>query len=193
MTAQGEGNLFGCGADVENERGIVGDNLRNGLGNQRLAIGGQFTPRAVRQLEDHIRSIVDGLIDKVVRLCVNCHSCVNAPTQFAGIAALEGPQDAVDEMMAAFDGRRREIVPLLNRLPGFECRDPGGAFYAFPNISGTGMDAKTLQTRLLEEAGIATVAGPSFGVHGGDYIRFSYANSVENIRRAVERIVPLLS
>ena len=135
----------------------------------------------------------DSLIEGVVRLCVNNHSCVNAPTQFAGIAALTGPQDAVDEMMAAFDERRRVIVPLLNQLPGFRCLDPGGAFYAFPNIAGTGMGAKELQTRLLEEAGIATVAGPSFGIHAGAFIRFSYANSVENIRLAVERMGNMLT
>ena len=134
----------------------------------------------------------DALIEQVNRLCVNNHSCVNAPTQFAGIAALEGPQDAVDAMMAAFDERRRVIVPLLNQIPGFTCLDPGGAFYAFPNIAGTGMGAKELQTRLLEEAGIATVAGPSFGVHADQYIRFSYANSVENIRTAIERMQEML-
>jgi aspartate/methionine/tyrosine aminotransferase len=135
----------------------------------------------------------DALIDKVVRLCVNNHSCVNAPTQFAGIAALEGPQDAAEAMMEAFDERRKVIVPLLNQLPGFRCLDPGGAFYAFPNVSGTGMGAKELQVKLLEEAGVATVAGPSFGIHAGDYIRFSYANSVENIRKAVDRIGTLLT
>ena len=134
----------------------------------------------------------DGLIDKVVRLCVNNHSCVNAPTQFAGIAALLGPQDAVDDMMAAFDERRRVIVPLLNQVPGFRCLDPGGAFYAFPNVAGTGMGAKDLQVRLLEEAGVATVAGPSFGIHADQFIRFSYANSVENIRAAVRRMSDLL-
>ena len=135
----------------------------------------------------------DALVSQVVRLCVNNHSCVNAATQHAGIAALTGPQDAVDEMMTAFDERRRAIVPLLNQLPGFRCLDPGGAFYVFPNVSGTGMAAKELQGRLLEEAGVATVAGPSFGVHAGDYIRFSYANSTDNIRRAVERIGTLLT
>jgi aspartate/methionine/tyrosine aminotransferase len=135
----------------------------------------------------------DALVGQVVRLCVNNHSCVNAATQHAGIAALTGPQDAVDEMMAAFDERRRVIVPLLNQLPGFRCLDPGGAFYAFPNVSGTGLSARALQGRLLEEAGVATVAGPSFGVHAGDYIRFSYANSTDNIRRAVERIGTLLT
>jgi aspartate/methionine/tyrosine aminotransferase len=132
------------------------------------------------------------LVEKVVRLAVNCHSCVNAPTQFAGIAALDGPQDAVREMVKAFDERRRVIVPLLNQLPGFKCVDPGGAFYAFPNITGTGMSARELQNAMLEKAGVATVAGTSFGIHGEGYIRFSYANSTENIRRAVERIGKLL-
>jgi aspartate aminotransferase len=134
----------------------------------------------------------DALVEKVVRLCVNCHSCVNAPTQFAGIAALEGPQDEAEAMVAAFDERRRIIVPLLNQLPGFTCVEPGGAFYAFPNITGTGFASKDLQTRILEEAGVALVAGTSFGEFGEGYIRFSYANSVENIRRAIERIGTLL-
>jgi aspartate aminotransferase len=132
------------------------------------------------------------LVDHVVRLCVNNHSCVNAPTQFAGIAALEGPQDEAVKMVAAFDERRKVIVPLLNQLPGVTCRDPGGAFYVFPNITGTGMDAKALQNKMLETAGVATVAGTSFGIHGEGYIRFSYANSVENIREAIKRIAALL-
>ncbi len=132
------------------------------------------------------------LVPHVTRLCVNAHSCVNAPTQFAGIAALTGPQDAVAQMVAAFDERRRAIVPLLNQLPGFTCVNPGGAFYAFPNISGTGMTARELQNRMLEEAGVATVAGTSFGIHGEGYIRFSYANSTENIKTAIERIGTLL-
>ncbi|HJZ33094.1 MAG TPA: pyridoxal phosphate-dependent aminotransferase [Hyphomicrobiaceae bacterium] len=132
------------------------------------------------------------LVEHVVRLCVNSHSCVNAPTQYAGIAALEGPQHQVASMVAAFDERRRTIVPLLNQLPGVRCLDPGGAFYVFPNISGTGMSAKDLQNKMLEEAGVATVAGTSFGIHGEGYIRFSYANSVENIREAIARLAALL-
>jgi aspartate/methionine/tyrosine aminotransferase len=132
------------------------------------------------------------LIEHVVRLCVNNHSCVNAPTQYAGIAALEGPQDAVGKMVAAFDERRRAIVPLLNQLPGVRCLDPGGAFYVFPNVTGTGMSAKDLQNVMLEKAGVATVAGTSFGIHGEGYIRFSYANSVDNIREAVRRLAALL-
>ena len=95
-------------------------------------------------------------------------------------------------MVAAFDERRRVIVPLLNQLPGFTCLDPGGAFYVFPNITGTGMDAKELQNKMLEKAGVATVAGTSFGIHGEGYIRFSYANSVDNIREAIKRIAALL-
>lgn len=128
------------------------------------------------------------LAPTATRLAVNCHSCVNAPTQFAGMAALTGPQDAVHEMVQAFDERRRVIVSELNQIAGFRCVDPGGAFYAFPNIEGTGLSARDLQNRLLEEAGVATVAGTSFGDYGEGYIRFSYANSVENIREAITRI-----
>lgn len=135
----------------------------------------------------------DSLVDLATRLAVNCHSCVNAATQYAGIAALQGPQNEVDTMVSAFDERRRVIVDGLNAIPGFSCREPGGAFYAFPNISATGMDARSLQSRLLEEAGVATVAGTSFGVYGEAYLRFSYANSVENIRRALARIEPLVA
>ena len=133
------------------------------------------------------------VIGHAEKLAVNCHSCVNAPTQFAGLAALTGPQDAVHEMVAAFDGRRRVIVDALNALDGVSCVEPGGAFYAFPNITGTGMDAKTLQTRLLEEAGVAVIAGTSFGAYGEGYLRFSYANSTENIVAAIDRIGAMLA
>ena len=135
----------------------------------------------------------ESLVDGAVRLAVNCHSCVNASAQYAGIAALEGPQDAVRDMVSAFDARRRVIVDRLNGLPGVRCRNPVGAFYAFPNITGTGIDARTLQNRLLEEAGVATVAGTSFGAMGEGFIRFSYANSVENVERALDRFATLLS
>ena len=127
------------------------------------------------------------------KLAVNCHSCVNAPTQFAGLAALTGPQDAVHAMVKAFDERRRVIVSELNQIPGFRCVEPGGAFYAFPNIEGTGMTSKALQTKLLEEAGVAVIAGTSFGAYGEGYLRFSYANSTENIREAIRRIRTCLS
>jgi len=132
------------------------------------------------------------LIEGATRLSVNCHSCVNAAAQHAGIAALEGPQDQVEVMMQAFDERRHVIVEGLNALPGVTCRTPGGAFYAFPNITGTGMDAGTAERRLLEEAGVAVIAGTSFGAHGEGYLRFSYASSVDSIRAALERIGALL-
>ena len=133
------------------------------------------------------------LVDGATRLAVNCHSCVNAATQYAGIAALDGPQDAVDDMVCAFEERRQLIVDGLNAIPGFRCRRPGGAFYAFPNVEGTGFDARSLQRRLLEEAGVATVAGTSFGHLGEGFIRFSYANSVDNIEKALKRITSLLA
>ncbi len=128
------------------------------------------------------------LVDIATRLAINCHSCVNAATQFAGIAALEGPQDSVHDMVRAFDERRQVIVEELNAIDGFSCRTPMGAFYAFPNITGTGQTAREVQDRLLSEAYVATVAGTSFGHLGEGYVRFSYANSVENIRAALERV-----
>jgi aspartate aminotransferase len=130
----------------------------------------------------------DALVDHATRLAINCHSCVNAPTQYAGIAALEGPQDAVDTMVSAFDERRRVIVSELNQVPGFRCIEPGGAFYAFPNIEGTGMSARELQDNLLQATGVAIIAGTSFGAQGEGYVRFSYANSTENIREAIRRV-----
>ena len=128
------------------------------------------------------------LVEGAVRLCINDHSCVNAAAQHAGIAALTGPQDAVGEMVAAFDERRRIIVSELNQVPDFRCAEPGGAFYAFPNIEGTGLSARAAQDRFLEEAGVATIAGTSFGAWGEGYVRFSYASSIENIREAIRRI-----
>ena len=134
----------------------------------------------------------EALVEGATRLAVNCHSCVNSAAQHAGIAALEGPQDAVDGMVSAFDRRRRLIVKGLNNLPGIRCCIPAGAFYAFPNITETGLTARNLQDRLLEEAGVATVAGTSFGAMGEGYIRFSYANSIENIEQALSRVEDLL-
>jgi len=135
----------------------------------------------------------DTLYDKVRKLAVNAWSCVNAPSQFAGIAAIDGPQDAVDAMIAAFDRRRKMVTELLNDLPGFSCVMPKGAFYAFPNIFETGRKAKPLASALLEEAGVALIGGPDFGIYGEGYIRVSYANSEENIRRAIERIGEFLT
>jgi len=122
------------------------------------------------------------------RLAINDHSCVNAATQWAAIEALRGPQDDVTRMVAAFDERRLVMTEALNTIPGFRCIRPLGAFYAFPNIEGTGITGLDLQNRLLERAGVATVAGANFGAQGEDYLRFSYANSIDNIREAVRRI-----
>ena len=134
----------------------------------------------------------DAMVDPVTRLCINDHSCVNAAAQFAGLAALTGPKDAVVEMVSQFDSRRRVIVEALNDLPGVRCTDAAGAFYAFPNISSTGLSAKEAQDLFLDQAGVATVAGTSFGVHGEGFVRFSYANNTENILRAIDRIHPLI-
>jgi aspartate/methionine/tyrosine aminotransferase len=128
------------------------------------------------------------LAEHATRLAINIHSCVNAATQYAGIEALKGPQDAVDRMVAAFDERRQVIVERLNQLPGFRCTRPGGAFYVLPNLTRTGRSARDLQDTLLSEVGVALVAGTSYGDQGEGYIRFSYANSVENIERAIDRI-----
>src|SRR5215204_2168928 len=128
------------------------------------------------------------LYDAARKLCVNAHSCVNAATQWAGVAALNGSQDDARVMVAEFDRRRALVVEGLNRLSGVSCITPKGAFYAFPNVSRTGWKAKALASTLLEEAGVATIGGPDFGVHGEGYLRLSYANSAENIRRALERM-----
>lgn len=130
----------------------------------------------------------ESLIDHATRLAINCHSCVNASAQYAGIAALQGPQDSVDEMVKAFEERRTVIVEGLNGLAGITCTEPLGAFYTFPNITGTGLTASQLQNQMLEEAGVATVAGTSFGAYGEGYIRFSYAASLDEITEAIQRI-----
>lgn len=134
------------------------------------------------------------LYDQVRKLSVNAWSCVNAATQYAGIAALEGPQQPVADMVAEFNARRRIVVDGLNALPGVSCATPKGAFYAFPNVSGTGWrSAKALASALLEEAGVAVIGGPDFGIHGERYIRLSYANSADNIRIALDRMGAFLA
>ncbi|MCC2109366.1 MAG: aminotransferase class I/II-fold pyridoxal phosphate-dependent enzyme, partial [Hyphomicrobiales bacterium] len=133
------------------------------------------------------------LYENARKLAVNSFSCTNAATQFAGIAALEGPQDAVLAMLKEFDARRKIVVEGLNALPNVSAATPKGAFYAFPNISKTGWKAKKLASALLEEAGVATIGGPDFGVHGEGYIRLSYANSADNIRKALARMGEFLA
>ena len=117
---------------------------------------------------------------------------MNAAAQYAGLAALTGPQDAVADMLAQFDRRRRVIVDGLNALPGIRCADAAGAFYAFPNIDGTGMTAREAQDRFLTDAGVATVAGTSFGAFGEGFVRFSYAASLDQITDALDRIAKVL-
>ena len=128
------------------------------------------------------------MIAHAERLQINSNSCTSAVAQWAGIEALRGPQDAVERMLAAFDERRRIIVDELNAIPGFSCTTPKGAFYAFANIKGTGLRSKEIEERLLHEAGVATISGTSFGALGEGYVRFSYANSVANIREGLRRV-----
>ena len=134
----------------------------------------------------------DTLFDAVRKLAVNAWSCVNTPSQHAALAALTGPQDSVAQMLETFDERRRFVVDALNNLTGVNCITPKGAFYAFPNISETGWQAKPLASALLEEAGVAVIGGPDFGTLGEGYIRLSYANSLENIELALERMAKFL-
>jgi aspartate/methionine/tyrosine aminotransferase len=133
------------------------------------------------------------LAEHITRLMVNSNSCTSAATQWAGIAALRGPQDSVTEMVAAFRERRDVIVQGLNDIPGIRCAKPRGAFYVFPNITGTGMDSRTCESLFLNEAGVACLSGAAFGAHGEGYLRLSYANSVENIRKALDNIAETLS
>jgi aspartate/methionine/tyrosine aminotransferase len=128
------------------------------------------------------------LADAVNLLMVNSNSCTASFTQRAGLAALDGPQDCVDAMVAEFRRRRDAIVTGLNRVPGFRCSVPAGAFYAFPNITGTGMPSRELADLLLYEAGVACLSGTAFGRYGEGYLRFSYANSLDNIAEALSRI-----
>jgi aspartate aminotransferase len=128
------------------------------------------------------------LAEHATRLAINTHSCVNAAAQWAGVEALTGPQDSVGRMVETFDQRRRIIVDELNRIPGFRCVTPGGAFYAFPNIEGTGKSSRQLQDELLADADVAIISGTSFGLFGEGFVRFSYAASTEAIQEACARV-----
>ncbi len=128
------------------------------------------------------------LVPHVERLISNSVSCTASFSQIGAIAALEGPQDSVDAMLAEFRQRRDLVVAGLNALPGVRCTLPEGAFYAFPNITGTGFGSRELADRLLEEAGVATLSGTAFGAFGEGYLRLSYANSRENLQRALDRM-----
>ncbi|HEX6895631.1 MAG TPA: aminotransferase class I/II-fold pyridoxal phosphate-dependent enzyme, partial [Bryobacteraceae bacterium] len=133
------------------------------------------------------------LVDAVNKLMVNSNSCTASFTQRAGIAALTGPQDTVSAMVNEFRRRRDAFCAGLNALPGVRCAIPGGAFYAFPNITGTGFSSQALADRLLEEAGVACLSGTAFGDYGEGYIRFSIANSYEKLMAAVDRIAQFLA
>ncbi|MBV8206585.1 MAG: pyridoxal phosphate-dependent aminotransferase [Acidobacteria bacterium] len=128
------------------------------------------------------------LAEHVARLAINCNSCTASFTQVAGAEALRGDQDSVERMRAQFERRRDYVVERLNRIPGFSCRMPKGAFYVFPNITGTGWKSKEIASALLEEAGVACLSGTAFGEFGEGYIRLSVANSIENITAALDRI-----
>jgi aspartate aminotransferase len=131
------------------------------------------------------------LVPHIDRLAVNSVSCTAAATQMAGLAALTGPQDAVEAMVAEFKTRRDLIVDGLNAIPGISCKRPLGAFYVFPNVKGLGHPSKALADRLLDEAGVAVLSGTAFGQHGEGYLRLSYANSIPNIQKALDRIAGL--
>jgi aspartate/methionine/tyrosine aminotransferase len=133
------------------------------------------------------------LAEEVAKLQVNSNSCANAAAQHAGIAALAGPQGSVDEIREEFRGRRDLMVSGLNGIPGVECATPKGAFYAFPRITGTGYGADDLADMLLEGARVACLSGTGFGEYGEGHLRFSCANSRENIKRALDRVGDALS
>ncbi len=128
------------------------------------------------------------LVPHITRLQTNSNSCVAGFTQYAGVEALTGPQASVGKMVAAFKERRDTIVDGLNAIPGFTCLKPRGAFYAFPNTTDTGWDSRKLADYMLNEAGVACLSGTAFGGAGEGYLRFSYANSLENIKKALVRI-----
>jgi aspartate/methionine/tyrosine aminotransferase len=138
-------------------------------------------------------AVPDPLVDPLTRLIVNSTSCVPPFVQAAGIAALEGPQDAVTEMVAEFRRRRDYLVPALNAIPGITCVEPGGAFYAFPNVSALPLSADELAERLLDETGVALLAGSAFGTHAVDHLRISYAASLDDLEGAVGRIAGLVA
>ena len=128
------------------------------------------------------------LVDHVVKFCVNNHSCVNAAIQYGAIAALDGPDDPINFMMEKFTKRRKLIFDGLNSIKGIECSLPGGAFYAFPNVIGTGMNGMEFTKKCLHEAWVAIVPGTAFGKKAVDHVRFSFAASQYNISQALENI-----
>jgi aspartate aminotransferase len=137
-------------------------------------------------------AVPPALIEPLSRFLINSVACTAPAVQLAGVAALTGPHDAIDAMVAEFVRRREVLVDGLNRLPGVSCVMPRGAFYAFPNVAATGIDERTLATRMLDEAGVAVLAGTDFGEFGAGHIRLSYANSLEHLQEALEHMSGLL-
>jgi aspartate/methionine/tyrosine aminotransferase len=131
------------------------------------------------------------LAEHVTRLMVNSNSCTASFVQLAGVAALQGDHEPVRKMVAEFKRRRDIVVDGLNKLPGVRCLRPRGAFYVFPNITGTRRSSAEVAERLLNDAGVAALSGAAFGAHGEGYLRFSYANSEANLRTALERMRPV--
>ena len=136
--------------------------------------------------------IPESIAPEIAKLQTNSNSCTSSFTQMAGIEAYRGPQDGVKVMVDEFKSRRDLIVDGLNKIPGIRCHSPNGAFYVFPNITGTGRKSKQLEKELMEKAGVAVLSGTSFGAYGEGYIRLSYANSKENIRKALDKMAAQL-
>jgi len=134
----------------------------------------------------------ENLIKHVFKFCVNNHSCVNTSAQYGAIAALEGPEDHLNNMLKEFTARRKLIFDGLKSLKGIECSLPGGTFFVFPNIKGTGMNGEEFQRRCLDQAGVAVIPGTSFGKFATDYVRFNFGTSRENISKAIEKIDKIL-
>ena len=132
------------------------------------------------------------LIEHVFKFCVNSHSCVNTPAQYGAIAALNGPENHLNDMMKEFNLRRKLIVDGLRTLKGIECSMPGGSFFVFPNVSKTGMDGENFTKKCLQEAGVAMIPGIAFGKLATDNVRLNFATSRENISRAIEKIDKIL-
>jgi aspartate/methionine/tyrosine aminotransferase len=161
---------------------------REGMLDQTIVLDGFSKTFAMTGWRIGFGVLPPALVPHIDRLIVNSVSCTAAFTQHAAFAALAEGWPAADAMLAEFRRRRDYIVPALNAIPGITCRTPAGAFYAFPNVTGLGVSADAFADRLLQEFGVATLAGTAFGAAGGGHLRLSYANSLENLRRAVERI-----
>ena len=165
----------------------------NGLLERTLLVDGFSKTFAMTGWRLGYAALPTALVEPITRLLINSVSCTAPAVQLAGVAALTGPRTEVDAMLAEFALRRSAVVAGLNALPGVSCVMPQGAFYAFPNITGTGMGARTVADRLLTEAGIAVLAGTAFGEFGEGYLRLSYANSLENIEEALAAMGELLA